>query len=64
MTSRIEGFVAEGYEPVKDCLEDMMRTDCEDRVQLCVYVDGKKVIDLHGSQNENIPYDGDSLQVS
>ena len=64
MNSRIKGFVAEGYEPVKKCLEDMMRTECEDKLQLCVYVGGKCVIDLYGSQNEDVPYDGNSLQVN
>ena len=60
----VKGFVAEGFEPVKKCLENMMKTDCEDKVQLCVFVEGKCVIDLHGSQDDDVPYDRDSLQVS
>ena len=31
--------------------------------QLCVYVEGKKVIDLWGSAEGDETYNGDSLQV-
>ena len=61
--SKIKGYVVEGFEPVRDQLEKMIQSGCEDNLQLCVYLDKKCIIDLHGSFIENSVYNSDSMQV-
>ena len=61
---KIKGYVAEGFEPVRDQLEKMIQSGCEDHLQLCVYLDKKCIIDLHGSFCENSVYNSDSMQVN
>ena len=36
---KIKGYVAEGFEPVRDQLEKMIQSGCEDHLQLCVYLE-------------------------
>ena len=60
---QLNGTCDENFEPVKEHLEKMLKEGMEENVQLCVYVDGKIVIDLYGSTKEGSKYDGDSLQV-
>ena len=36
----------------------------EDNVQLCVYVDGKCVVDLYGTAIGDTDYNADTIQVS
>ena len=64
MPEKIQGFVAEGFEPVQKHFEKMLSSGCEDNMQLCVYLGKTCVVDLYGSYKENSPYDGDSMQVS
>ena len=61
---KIKGYVDEGFESVRDQLEKMIQSGCEDNLQLCVYLDKKCVIDLHGSFFENSVYNSDSMQVN
>lgn len=68
------GEVAEGYESVRDLfLSNFEPGGQEDRAQLCVFVQGKKVVDLWGSRvqteerkwgakADEQPYRADSLQ--
>ena len=34
---KIKGYVAEGFEPVRDQLEKMIQSGCEDHLQLCAF---------------------------
>ena len=42
----LEGFCDKQYEPVKQKVQEMLDHGAEENLQLCVYVDGKCVIDL------------------
>ena len=59
----IEGQVSPGYETVKDLFTDNFLTGRETHAQLCVYVQGAKVVDLWGtaSTQEVGHFTGDSL---
>jgi len=57
----IEGHVSAGYERVKDLFKKKYELGCEENSQLCVYVDGEKVIDLWGRLDKSNGYNGDSL---
>ena len=59
----LEGNCDEQYEPVKEKLKDMLKNGLEENLQLCVYVDGKCVIDLYGSAKGDKNYDAESIQV-
>ena len=59
----LEGDCLEQYEPVKEKLKDMLENGLEENVQLCVYVDGKCVIDLYGSAKGDKNYNAESIQV-
>ena len=62
--AQIYGTCDKNFEPVKEHLLKMMTEGIEENVQLCVYVDGKMVIDLYGSATGDTKYNADSLQVS
>ena len=57
----IDGEVAPGFEPVRQLYEHNMRTLTEANTQLCVYVDGKMVVDLWGSAVGDDAFSPDSL---
>ena len=59
----LEGHCDKQYEPVKEKLRDMLKNGLEDNLQLCVYVDGKCVIDLYGSATGDMNYDAEKIQV-
>ena len=62
-THMIHGTCDKNYEPVKRQLEKMLKDGKEENVQLCVYVDGKCVVDLYGTAVGDRNYNHDSLQV-
>ena len=59
----LEGNCDAQYEPVKEKLKDMLENGLEENLQLCVYVDGKCVIDLYGSAKGDTNYNAESIQV-
>ena len=61
---QIDGFCEKQYEPVKEQLMTMLTKGKEENVQLCVYVDGKCVIDLYGTAMGDKDYNSDKLQGS
>jgi len=61
-TAVVGGHVAKGYETVKEMFMKNLETGRERDAQLCVYVDGEKVVDLWGSAEGDTLYTGDSLQ--
>jgi hypothetical protein len=61
--AKLQGFCAKGYEPVKAHLEKMLRSGCEDKVQLSVYVGKECVINLFGSYDNDLLYNEDTMQV-
>jgi len=61
-TAIVSGNVAKGYEPVQEMFQKNVETGRDRDAQLCVYVDGEKVVDLWGSAEGDRTYSGDSLQ--
>jgi len=61
--AKIGGSVAEGYESIQAYFHKLFSDGREDNAQVCVYVDGKKVVDLWGSANGDEDYDGDVLHT-
>ena len=59
----LHGFCDEKYLPVKEHLEEMLKNGAEENLQLCVYVEGKCVIDLFGTAIRDTTYTADTLQV-
>ena len=57
----VRGFVASGYESVRAIFEENYQLGSEEHSQLCVYVEGEKVVDLWGKFQQNSAFDGDSL---
>jgi len=57
----LEGHVSSGFEPVRDLFRKKYELGCEENSQLCVYVNGKKVVDLWGRLDKTNGFDGDSL---
>ena len=57
----LEGHCEKQYEPVKEKLLHMLKHGAEENVQLCVYVDGKCVIDLYGSAVGDKNFDADKI---
>ena len=57
----IDGFVEPGFESIRELYENNMKTFLEANTQLCVYVDGEKVVDLWGSAIGDASYSPDSL---
>ena len=65
----VEGYCEESgsFEPVRELFTQGFKDGFEDNnAQLCVYINGKLIIDLFGCQNQENPdkYGHDSLQVS
>merc|ERR1712109_289706 len=58
----LNGFCDEKYLPVKEYLENMLTNGAEENLQLCVYVEGKCVIDLYGTAVDDTTYNADKLQ--
>ena len=61
---RLDGFCDENYLPVKEHLENMLKNGAEENLQLCIYVEGKCVVDLYGTAVDDRTYTADSLQVN
>ena len=59
----IGGFCDEQFEPVQEHLLEMLTKGKEENVQLCVYVDGKCVVDLYGTAVGDKEYNQEKLQV-
>ena len=59
----LEGYCDKQYEPVREKLKGMLQNGLEENLQLCVYVDGKCVIDLYGSAIGDKNYDAEKIQV-
>ncbi len=57
----IQGTVAPGFESVERLFEHEMRTGAEENTQLCVYHQGKKVVDLWASVTRDTSFSADSL---
>ena len=60
----LEGYCDKQYEPVREKLKGMLQNGLEENLQLCVYVDGKCVIDLYGSAIGDKNYDAEKIQVT
>ena len=60
---KIDGICEKQYEPVKEHLLEMLTKGKEENVQLCVYVNGKCVVDLYGTAIGDTNYNHDKLQV-
>merc|ERR1712156_1207007 len=58
----IGGFCDEQFEPVQEHLLEMLSKGKEENVQLCVYVDGKCVVDLYGTAVGDTNYNADTIQ--
>jgi len=58
---KIDGTCEKGYEKVKKIFEDNFKNGEEENSQLCVYVGGKKVIDLYGTAVGDTNYGPDTL---
>ncbi len=61
--ARIEGTVADGYEPVREVFARQFADSRHANAQVCAYVGGAKVVDLWGSAVGDEEYDGDSIQT-
>jgi len=55
-------MIAPGYERVGEVFEENFRTRGDIGAAVCVYVDGKPVVDLVDGTNGEKPYDHDTLQ--
>ena len=60
-TARVDGTVAAGFEPLRRHFEDAFRRGEEQYAQLCVYVDGERVVDLWGSADARAEFGPDAL---
>lgn len=58
---KIRGTVTPGYESVKKLFEENFKNQLEAHAQVCVYVDGRRVVDLSGSIDDGRAYDEDTL---
>ena len=58
---QIQGSVAPGFESVRKLYEHNMNTSAEENTQLCVYHQGKKVVDLWASTVDDSNFSADSL---
>lgn len=63
-TAIVQGDVAEGYETVREMFVKNVETGRERDAQLCIYVEGEKVVDLWGSAEGDLSYTGDTLQCT
>ena len=60
-TIQAEGFVAPGFESVKEMFENNFSRGAEESAQLCVYVGEEMVVDLWCSTSTDNNYTGDTL---
>ena len=58
---RAHGTVAPGFEPVQQLFERSMNTLAEKNAQLCVYHQGRKVVDLYATAEGDSNFSADSL---
>ena len=58
---RTQGTVAPGFESVRQLYEQNMNTLAEENTQLCVYYQGKMVVDLWASTTNDSDFSADSL---
>jgi CubicO group peptidase (beta-lactamase class C family) len=58
---QINGTVAPGFESIAQLYDQQMRTMAEKNTQLCVYHQGKKVVDLWASATNDKSFSPDSL---
>ena len=63
-TLKVQGTCSKGYEIVQALFEDNFRSKQEINAQLCIYVDGEKVVDLYGTAIGDTKYGPDTLTVS
>ena len=61
---KVEGTCAKGYENVQTLFKENFRKRKERNAQLCIYVDGEKVVDLYGTAVGDTQYGPDTLTVS
>jgi len=59
----LKGTCADGYQSVKELFESHLKTGKDENAQVCVYVDGKRVVDLWGSSIGDKSYGPDDLQL-
>lgn len=59
----LKGECSEGYQGVKDLFSSHLGSGKDENAQLCVYVDGKRVVDLWGSSIGDENYGPDDLQI-
>ena len=62
--TQIYGNCRKGYEPVKDAFIQNFVSGQELNASICIYVQQKCVVDLHGTSIDDHSYTPDSLQVS
>lgn len=60
---RVGGSVESGFEAVEDLFRSQFETGQEANAQICVYVAGKKVVDLFGTSVADVGYDQETLQT-
>ena len=58
---QVEGFVADGYEPVQELFENNFKAGLEVSSQLCVYVGNEKVVDLWGTTDKRSQFGPDDV---
>ena len=58
---QVEGFVADGFEPVQELFENNFKAGLEVSSQLCVYVGNEKVVDLWGTVDKRSKFGPDDL---
>jgi CubicO group peptidase (beta-lactamase class C family) len=64
--ARVHGSVEAGFEPVQDAFAANFEREGEVGASCCVYLDGKRVVDLWGgvkTPGSTDPYTGETLQV-
>ena len=60
---QINGYCAEGYQPLKELFVNNFHTGKENNAQLCIYVNDECVVDLYGTAIGDASYTQDSIQV-
>ena len=60
----LSGYCDYRYIPVRNHLKNQLLKGEEKNVQLCVYVNGKCVIDLYGTSTGDLDFNREKLQVS
>ena len=60
----LQGECDQRYESVKHLFESHLASGKDENAQLCVYVEGKRVVDLWGSSTGDANYGPDNIQVS